>query len=318
MSSRHLSADEHVRRLKKWTRNSDQLNLSGDTVEGIDTDFIVMKLNEGKEQIQAAIANLHTDYFVEWVAQAAVASTRLQSIPARALNSNRIIKVEYSSDGSEDRYIPLNLKSVTELAYSEGPPANYAIVGSNILVEPVPTEVGYFRFLLQVRDPNLDVRRGIVESISQSGGYLDTITLVDDSYNNAVNQAALANAEWVTAVNYKGDIILDEIAVASYNDSSRTLTMQTDAVAYNNELITGTFYLVIGDRASTHSQMPVETQKYYVEWAKTRIMYFDSNKDAVASLPFLKTIRNSILESLGEQGDMQQIPQYGSLTGNWG
>ena len=66
MSSKHFSADLHVTRLKKWTRNVDQIDISGDTLEGMDVDFIVFALNTGKQQIQAAIANLHTNYLAEF------------------------------------------------------------------------------------------------------------------------------------------------------------------------------------------------------------------------------------------------------------
>jgi hypothetical protein len=316
MSNRHFSADIHVDRLSRWSRNKDQIDIAGDIAEGIDKNFILFALNQGKQQIQNAIANLHPNFFASYVTAPITTRTLSFPIPDSAINSNRIIELSYSETDVIDTYRKLRFVTPNEITYGEGSPCFYTILGNNISVMPVP-ETGFYRFLIQKRDPTLDLKRGTVETITQSGGQLTEIVLTANELLNNVNITALQTAEWVTAVDFKGDILLDEIPIVSYTSSTRTLSVVPNGRTYNNELIGGGQTIVIGDRASTHSMLPIETQTYYVEWAKIRILHNDASVESINEMPFIVSIKQTVLESMAEHIDMQEIPQFGSLTGSW-
>ena len=311
---KHLRSDILVERLKTWTRNTDQLNQTGETLEGIDSNFILHALNEGKDMIQMGIVNVHQNFLAEFVTEAISSRSKTFAIPAQSVTGSKIIRLEYSPDSAEANYYRLKKHNQADMVYTEGNPRYYDVLGSNILVEPVPL-AGNYRFLMPVRDPELDLRRGTVETVSAPSSSLVSITLVDDTLLSTPNVAALEEAEWVCVVDYAGVAQISSIPVASYSSGSRTLTMQS-GFSYTSGISAG-HYVVIGHRATTHSQLPFECMRYYIEWAKARILNFDSNADSIQELPFLKALREQIIETVSENADIEEIPVFGSVTGSW-
>ena len=316
MSSLHTRSDIWVTRLKRWTRNEDVITAAGDSTSVVDTDLILHYLNEGKQIIEGEIGKVYPNHNAKFYTE--TISSRLLEfpIPEEALNDNKIIRVDYSLTDDNKKYYKLLSRHMDSFKYSEGAPEFYYLTKGNMVAEPCPSS-GYYRFLVQARDDRLDVRRGSVELAPEvSGGEMVSITLLDtDGLLTTENVEALEAAEYVCVCDFEGNVVAYNIPVASYDESNDKLIMRA-GYEYSSGISIGD-YVTIGRRTSTHSKLPAETEKYYVEWAKLRILNHDSNTDVIIESPLLQALQESIISSLADIDDPTEIPIDGHLTGNW-
>lgn len=313
MSTLHRSADEHVARLKAWTRNLDQVNQTGARQPGVNEAMILFYLNEGKDNIQRAVANQAQSTFVE--PETVVITSRLKeySIPSTAISS-RVAKVEYSVDGSEKKFTPLRLQNFTSWVYSEGQPCYYAKRGNRIMPYPVP-ESGVLRIWIQRRDDELDVRRGVITTSGEvlTGANLTSIILETVDTPNA---DAFSEAEFVCVSDWEGEVKAYNIPIASWDVGANTLNVRqpfpwTAGTIEEGDVIT------IGKNTTTHSKLDKDFEQYYVEWAILRVRGWDSNSETYEGAGIISTLRAEILDAHSDSADQEMIPNQGNATGDW-
>lgn len=313
MASQNELTDKIIEDLRELTRNVTLNDLSGNTVEPVTTKSLLRVLNEGKNLIQRAIANTYGGAFGAFETKQITSRSTTYPIPETALYGNRVIRLDYSLIDDPKRYYRLKKKDSQKIEYSEGDPVSYYIIGSNIVVEPAPS-AGFYRFLIQRRADQMDVRRGTVESVAVVGTHLE-IVLVEDSLLNSVNVAELGSAQYVCFCDFEGTVSVRNVPVLSYSSADRKIVTR-DGYTADPGIAVGD-YVTIGKYTTTHSELPSECLDYAFEYAMYRILNHQSDADKIESIPILQTLKATALEGWAENADLEEIPEHGFMLGDW-
>lgn len=314
MSTLHKSADYHVSKLKMWTRNNDQVNASGDRQLGVDEALVLHFLNEGKTNLQRAVANARKDAFGAFVTKQITSRMKEFPIPEEAI-SDRIIRLDYAEANEDSKFYKLERRDITFWQYMEDKPGQYCQSGSVILPSPVP-ESGYYRFRVQRRDDTLDLRRGVVKPSGEviSGGNLQKIQL--NTVTDAINLAELKLAEWVCVSDWEGEIKAYNIPISSFDASNYELIVRGAFPMTAGTIEEGDF-VTIGKNTCTHSKLNLDYEDYYVEWTKLRLMGWDGMDQDFTGVGTIQTLRAEIIDATADTADLEEIPQVGQPDGNW-
>lgn len=315
MAHRNRSANQLVALLKRSTRNKDLADAQGETIEAISEEDVLQALNEGKRIIQMAVAN-PCPWFSRALETVAITSRLVEfPVPATALYGDRVFRLDYSLANSDRDFRPLEKGDPRENNYIEGEPCTYYHNGTNVIVEPAPSS-GYYRFLIQREDDQLDCRRGLVASVSALGGDLVSITLdTADALFNSINHEALEAAEFVCVCDYRGENPLYNVPVQSYDRATGVITARS-GFAYTSGISAG-MYVVAGQYTTTHSKLPSGFEDYVLAYARYRILNWDSHSDQIQEIPILQTIKATLIEGITEQAGEETILENGNFLGDW-
>ena len=313
--SLHRSADYHVYNLKQWTRNIDQINQSGDRQPGVNESLLLFYLNEGKDNLQRAVANARQGMFLAFVTKQISARALEFDIPEEALSGNRIIRLDYAVTNDNSLFYQLKSANINSWDYAEGDPELYCLVGSKITTFPIPSS-GYYRFCIQRRDDELDVRRGQIDAAGEilSAGNLTEIQLT--SSVDSINSTALGLAEYVCVSDYAGTVKAYNIPVESWNATTKKITVR-QPYPWTAATIAAGDYITIGKNSTTHSKLAKEFEQYYVEWAKMRLRGWDASDQQFDGVTTLQTLRAEIIDSYADIAGVEFMPQTGEFTGSW-
>ena len=313
--SLHRSADYHVNNLKQWARNIDQINQSGERQPGVNENLLLFYLNEGKDNLQRAVANARQGMFLAFVTKPITSRVLEFDIPEEALSGNRVIRLDYAATNENSKFYQLDSSNINSWDYAEGDPEKYYLVGSKVVVFPIPSS-GYYRFCIQRRDDELDVRRAQIASSGEvvAGDSLTEILLEDDI--DSVNSSALKMAEYVCVSGYDGTVKGYNIPVLRYEEDVPRIVVR-QPFPWTAATIAEGDYITIGKNSTTHSKLAKEFEQYYVEWAKMRLRGWDASDQEFDGVSTLQTLRAEIIDSYSDIAGVEFIPQVGELNGSW-
>lgn len=271
---------------------------TGATTEGISTDLIIDFINDALRFVQSRIIAVYPGEFVVENIQSTVANQEEYSITDNLFLNNKFITVEYSRDGSLDRYELLPPAGLHLRDTATGEVYQYIRRNGKILLNRIPNHsngklrVNYYRAL-----DNLDIRRGQITSKTTTSIVLDN----DDWLDNF----ALADAQHICTVNSLGVVQDYNIPITSYNSGTRTLSFASQTVN-----AAAADYVVVGKYTSTHiaPDKPQRILDYCKVFAQARILHTDSSTDEINELREVKDILTDIVDSFSEMTeDVQDI-----------
>lgn len=250
------------------------------------SDIRLVKLfNDAQKAIQAIIfmADSGASIFDTEDTQDLVSDQESYALPSDIYAVSSINSVSIVSDNhvssSREFYTPLRQLSVKERRRGWG----YIISGSNILLSPIPMsgvtdglKINYVKRL-----PTLSFRIGKVGSF---------ISATSITMTSATTQDITAYDDYVTVVDANGVIQQSSILVTGYNTGTgviSTSTVLTDVAAND--------YVVLGKIATSHPQLPDETESLLTRYVERSIFAIDSSIDINESAVFTQEERDLII-----------------------
>lgn len=274
-------------------------NIQVDTSYGISDDIFVNHLNEGLHELNALMALKNCDNLQVQVTQALSADTESYTLPADCYSDRYVISVEYSHNSDVKNYCPLQwIHHLDRDTSTSTSPSFYFVRNGSVYVNPVPkTARGSIRITYIKRLNSLDIRRGKIASTTDDATNYLTVTFsssdpVPDSQGwDLITQAC--------AVNAFGAQSYVDLKVASWDEGTRTITLEAGQLMSAGTLTTGE-WMVFGERVSTHVDSEVTRfgEDYLVAYAVHEIFKHDDLVDSVESLQKLAKIEARLVEAL--------------------
>lgn len=296
---------DQIIRPKTGNNNYTKDSTTGETIEGIADTTIVSDINDALAFLQSRIISVYANEFIEEDIQNTVVDQEAYDIDDNIF-LNRKLVVEFSPDGSLDKYFPLPPATLQERDTSSGDVYQYIRRNKQILLNKIPNRadskirINYYRAL-----DKLDVRRGQITSKNTT-----TIVLDNDSW---LDSLALSGATYFCTVNSVGVVKDYNVPITSYTSGTRTLVYpsQTMNCAAGD-------YVVVGKYTTTHlsEDHPERMLDFAKIVAQARIFSQDSSIDEITKTKEAADILTDIIDSYSQTtDDIQDIPIVdGALT----
>lgn len=278
---------------------------NGDTDSIADIDFV--RYNQfAQDRLVSLIATQHSWVFIEKVDIPIVAGTSLYSLNRNVLFGTRLVQVEYSYNGLEANFqrlmpTPNRYQRVT----GSGRPIYYRRTNGQVEVEPVPASTeGTLRVTYERQRDRVDIKRAKVSG-TPSGttinilGYLDPVPSITTETSDILTPTNQKHVRHICICDPDGTRILTNGVISSYSAGVITLAANVSTyleagkalVDLANNLVTS------GKYSSTHSELPNECERYFIEYTNRRVMTRDSSVDWNEVDTALKEIELDIVNS---------------------
>jgi hypothetical protein len=243
--------------------------------------------------------------FIEFVEVAISASTESYDLPVEIMYSNKLVSVQYSHNGEDQYYHPLEPVHIMNRRGIEGYPTHYFRIGKSIFLQPIPQTSGAtLRAAYYRRLDDLDIKRATINgtpagaaiAVETTGGYfLDTYGLVNGAY--------------VCVTDIDGNVLLRNGRVLTF--LSPTLTLADDVATYLEPGyaladLDGAF-ITLGKNTTTLSRLPDECERYLRVYTQKRILTVNESNSSVEEDQELKGILQDILQNYGDE-DRDIVP----------
>lgn len=278
-----------------------------DVVEGIGQQQMLEFINEGQTHLQSAIINNHPTEFVTSKEISIVSNQEEYTIPDNLFINNRILSVQYSTTGEARDYYRLPQKPLrdrfTDIASH---PSWYIRRSGRILLNPIPTSsvakirVEYYREM-----DKLALRAGQVASITDNG----TISALSiGTSDDLVNLIDNIGDKYFCICDKDGNVKEYNVAYTSYNDSTGVFS-GISHVRTGTDTITTSDYITIGRYTTTHSDLPVNCERFLVAYGSLLALKQDSSQDWQDEAQVVQTMKADILDSFGDvDEDVKDYP----------
>lgn len=276
---------------------------------GIGDEEFIQYINDAQHRLQALITAQHPKVFVVEAEQNAVVGQESYDIPEDCFLANRITNVEYTTSTTDYYY---NLEPATQKRRQPaiaGLPRLYIRRSGDILLSPKPDQAGSIRINYVKQLPELDVRRGSVDT-----AVLDTVnrTITSLTLNvttDTVDGTSLAEHDYLCIVDRYGNFKMKNIPVDSVNEGSGVVTVTAGFVYESGETIDSGDYVVGGSYTTTHSELPRHCERYLVKYCVWKILKRDSSVDYAEAQEELGGIAQEIIDSYADiSDDITYIP----------
>jgi hypothetical protein len=176
-------------------------------------------------------------------------------------------------NGLSNTYLPLKKVSRKQQGFTFG----YFIREDKIVLTPRPTSALNMKLAYVRKLPTLGIRGAVVASTTST-------TIVVTNYVSGFETLS----DYICIVDTSGTIIKSAV-LFSFNGTTTFTVADTS-------LITAGMYVVSGQYATTHSQLPDECEKYMITALEKMIQYRQSSKDINTSMLFGKEELDTIKE----------------------
>lgn len=285
-----------ISEIRRDTRNED-VPTAGSQVGIADNDFL-RYINMAQEKCQAIAISAKSTSFNTFVEVALVSGQMSYTIPDRVYIGEHILNVERSHSGLARDYVELTEKPLSARNDYPGIPSIYIRQGGSILLCPIyNSSGGKVRICYERAVDALDIRRGTILDVSDSGASISSIIL-DPQTDDA---DALQLAQYVCINDAYGNVTMRNIPVTSYDSSSGALTLKDAPYTYGaGESIAVGSYVTIGEYTTTHSKMNHLCEKYFAQYAAYKIFGRDSSNDLTTMRDDMKDALRDIMTSYQE------------------
>jgi hypothetical protein len=214
---------------------------------GMSDAQVIRHFEDAQKTIQSIIhqAELEPDLFVKTKVITVTSGEVTADLPADVFRDNAILYVTIS-----DKTKPLTKIQSYERGSRQGYFLENKTIGFStaLLLSYSTFNVKYFRRL-----PTLDIRRGKLSVVGAS-----SLTLTGQS--TTLDLTSLA--DYFTVVDKDGTIIQDGLPLTAYNAGTGVIT--TSGV--DTGIVTTAHYVVLGKRATSHSELPDECEPYLLHY----------------------------------------------------
>lgn len=248
-----------------------------------------------------------------------VAGQAEYTLPTDVFLKHNLVTVHFTPNGNAQLYYPLDQRYPRNEVSIRALPDSYFLRAGKLVLSPLPM-TGYtngLRITYQYTIPTLDIRRAKITSVNTGAG---TLTLTDDSTLTTENEDELSNGwvDYICVVDKDGTLIDQARALSSYNSTTKVLTLTSlsgSAAAANQ-------YVVFGNYATTHSQLPDVAERYLVEYMTLRAQASDTSSEVAVTSPILRSIEQEIISAVENlEEDIFAVPlldtQFLNYSDDW-
>lgn len=285
-------------------------NVQIDPDDGIGDDEVIQFMNDGQERLEAAIIRTHEKAFAADSFVDLVADQEIYVLPFGTFINHNIITVEYSFTGQATDYIPLRRGKLIERTSFRGFPSMYIPRVREIIVNPIADRsiTSGLRITTNPKHPRMDKRRGIVTAVTLSGSAVTNLVVNATSGDVPYNPSDFEEFDRISVVDADGNQQMKNIPLDSAN-SNGTLTVRSSFTFETGETIAIGDYVVLGENATTHLQMPQICEKYLIEYGSWKMLMRDSSADSTEQAVVVGAVEKDIVDSFAEiSGDVDRIP----------
>lgn len=283
-----------------------------DVLEGIGQQQLLRFLTEGQTHIQSAIINQHPVEFVTSKEIDIVSGQEEYSVPDNLFVNNRLISVQYSHTGNARDYVKLPAKGLRDRFTDESShPSWYIRRSGKILLNPIPTSsVGSIRVEYYRELDRLQLRAGEITSITDNG----TISALSiDTSSDLPNLISNIGDKYLCICDKDGEVKEYNVAYTSYNSSTGAFSGISHERNGASAISSGDF-ITVGRYTTTHSDLPVNCERFLVTYATMRALKLDSSSDWQTEAEVLRMIKQDVLDSFGDMDE--DVRSYPVLDGD--
>jgi len=291
---------EHlIKQIRRHTENVTESGQIAGANDGISDMEVVEALSNAQERLVAAIHLTNNKLLTKESVITPVASQELYDLPFDIYTDSHIVDFQWSSTGQARDYRTLERVSFKERHQVEGNPTRYILRAKKVLVNPIPTAANQSGLIqYNPRLPKLDIRRGQVDVATLTADAITTLTL-DNAWGVALADASFDEIDALCVVDRDGIIKMKNIPIDSVNTTTGAVTVASGFTFDAGETIAVDDYVVLGEYATTHSELPELAERYLLMFSYKRLFFRDCSTETVAQDKELKELEAEIIESIG-------------------
>jgi hypothetical protein len=295
--------------IKQVRRQTDNETIGTDS--GISDEEIIRYLNDGQEDIFAAIAGVYRGAFSAVDTFSCVGGTETYAAAANSFMDGQTSMLEWSQTGLTRDYRPLKHVTMRERAPGEGYPSKYSIANGLYYVWNIPTTaLGTYRATYTKEVPKLDKRRGVVTAVTIVGSDVTALVILapDGSAFTQAYADPFSENDTLSVVSSTG---LQKCYGIKYTDVSAAgvVTLDGNHTLGTGETVTSGDYVIMGDYATTNSTLPNNCERYLIAYAVWKVLKRDSSQDFMPQQQEIGAIRDTIIDGFAElSADIDYTP----------
>lgn len=258
-------------------------------------DFI----NRAQTRLQTVILRdlPHCTFFDSTTTFSPVASQREYDLPVDAFFSAYPRRLRfYPTSGDTTHYYDLKYR-INDRGFCEDTsscPTEYTIQGRDIVISPIPNmSSGTFKLTYVRRSDRLDLRRGVIESFTSSGGYYTSITLDVDA--ESYDAETIADEDHINVCDALGSVGYYNLTYSSFDSATGVVTLTPSTFSTSDGTIAIGNYITTGYQTTTHSALPIECDRYLVNFTAWKALKADSSDDSMGEGSELDAMEGEIV-----------------------
>lgn len=307
--------EQLIRQVRRQTENQLASGTSAGSNDGISDEEFIQYLNDAQERIYTMIVKTHEKAFIKEDFIDLVSGTEKYALPTDILAEQQIVNIEYSFTGTPDEYVPLRKGYHIERTSFSGFPSMYISFSDQVIINPIAdkSQTSGLRVTYHPLLRRIDKRRSTVDSVTLDTS-ARTITELNLSVDGPVTftEEDFDEYDSLCIVNARG---AQQMIRIPYTDVSAAGVVSVDSsfVYELGETISPGDYVVLGDNASTHSQLPDILEKYLLAYCAWKIFKRDSTVDSAEQLQELVSMEQDLVDLFAENSsDVDRIPVINS------
>jgi|15BtaG_2_1085339.scaffolds.fasta_scaffold01688_2 hypothetical protein len=291
--------------IKQVRRETENEEFTADT--GIQDIEFIQYINDAQHRLQSVISAQHPKVFLSDEEIDVVNGQSSYSLPSDTYLDNRVHLIEYSIDGTETGYYPLDEVSLRRISSgATGSPDFYVRSTGKIILNPAPT-LGKIRVTYSQKVKELDLRRAQVSTLASPITTVSEGLVVDLNTSSVQTDTdSLSEHDYLCVVDKEGNSKMKNIPIKEVSSSTIILEAHTPL---SGESIDSSDFIVGGKDASTHSTLPRSLERYLLTYCTWKIQKRDSSSDSQEAQMELLAMEKDIVDSYSNiSDDIQEIP----------
>mgnify|MGYP003345904786 CR=1 FL=1 len=272
---------------------------------GIQDDEFIQFFNDAQEEIHALINQNWPHVLMGSKTIDLVTNQEAYDIPDDVYLGTRIDFVEFSK-ANPDYFYALKKGSIKErLNGIQGDPSFYIRNGTQLLIQPKPNGNSKIRITYQRSIPRVDLKRGVVESVTLSGSSITALKLSETEY---FDRDSILEDNFICVADKYGTVKMKKISISTVSTDG-TVTVEPGFLFEDGETIEVGDFVYTGKFTSNFSQLPDVCEKGMLEYVNTRIKIRDSDSDSAAIAQVLERMLSTLNAAFAEpDNDPDYVP----------
>lgn len=270
---------------------------------GIQDREFIRYLNEGQLRLHNLITQQHAHVFEKEVTYDVTREQETISLPDDIHAVNMVSKVEYSYNGNDDEYYPLNVTSArNRQSGREGAPEFFFVRNNKVYLVPTPNQNSSKVRITYIRKSHkLGKRLGQISSVSVSSNTISSMTLNVTSVGVDATELERAN-EYFTVVDSLGNIKCNSVRFDDIDTSTGEVTINSGYSKETTETLASGDWIIAGRSASSHMDVNLTdmAERYVEAFCIYKIFKRDSSVDSQEQLIELQALEKEIIDSYKE------------------
>lgn len=277
---------------------------------GIDDEEFVRFLNDAQYRLHSLIIQNHSSIFLQEKVIPVVARQQSYALPSDIYIKNKVSGVEYSYNSDNKNYY--FLKPVTRRLRSnqEGTPIEYIRQSGEVLLSPIPLDIGGQIRVTYVRQiSKIDKRRGSIASVTLDNSANTITALSFNVSSDSIDFTAIDKYNFISIADKNGNIKMKDIPYDSYDTGTGVITVSAGFIFEEGETIEVGDYVCSGKNSTTHSEFPEEVERYLIAYCAWKILKRDSSVDSQEQTQELLEMERDIVAGYADPtDDIYEIP----------